>query len=120
MFTLFCIQYFGVRKDKLPSIAIQDKDEHKYILEEAYPGKIRMWFKDYFVSSFTLIGSNLCILLHVIKCLIIGIYFEFLQDGKLSKFDSSKSKAEYNYELVRDMFIDTIGDVVFRSLKNGV
>ena len=65
MFTLFCIQYFGVRKDKLPSIAIQDKDEHKYILEEAYPGKIRVWFKDYFVSRFTLIGSNLCILLHV-------------------------------------------------------
>ena len=54
------------------------------------------------------------------KRLIIGIYFEFLQDGKLTKADSSKSKAEYNYELVKDMFIDTIGDVVFRSLKNGM
>ena len=65
IFTLFCIQFFGLRKDKLPSIAIQDKDEHTHILEEAYPGKIRTWFKDYFVSGFMLIWSKPCMFLHV-------------------------------------------------------
>jgi hypothetical protein len=43
-----------------------------------------------------------------------------LQDGKLTEFDKPRSIAENNYELVKDMLIDTIGDVVFRSLKNGM
>lgn len=59
IFTPFCIQFFGVRKDKLPSIAIQDKDERKYILEEAYPGKMKAWFKGYLVSVVMLLfGLN--------------------------------------------------------------
>jgi hypothetical protein len=58
-FTPFCFQFFGVSKDKLPSIAIQDKDERKYILEEAYPGKMKAWFKGYFVSVvMPLFGPN--------------------------------------------------------------
>ncbi|KAH7296125.1 hypothetical protein KP509_26G009900 [Ceratopteris richardii] len=41
------IQYFGVKKENLPCILIQDKNEKKYTLEKANTGNIASWFKDY-------------------------------------------------------------------------
>ncbi|KAK6923477.1 hypothetical protein RJ641_011781, partial [Dillenia turbinata] len=41
------LEYFGLRKEKLPSILIQDKDEQKYLKEEVEPDHIAPWIKEF-------------------------------------------------------------------------
>eukprot|EP00250_Pteridium_aquilinum_P020600 c24875_g1_i1 orf=202-2427(+) len=41
------LQHFEVKKEKLPSILVQGKDEAVYVLEKAEAGKVSSWLKDY-------------------------------------------------------------------------
>ncbi|KAK6923718.1 Thioredoxin domain [Dillenia turbinata] len=44
---LWDVQYFGLKKEKLPSILVQDKDHEKYLKEEVESDHIAPWIKEF-------------------------------------------------------------------------